>query len=428
MEALAVGAGMTAGAERGERQIGRAGMTNRIRLKIDWKEGEPVRKLGRSVKRLTRENGGGTKRARMTIWDTRAMGTKKGGACRGCRNDSPVVILVFLWVLFAFLTFASFLALFSFICNVSVCQSWSILAFPRIFARRSRRGALVRVWVRANRWTMRVSTKHGKRGSIISEGRRIRLREGDRSRGSGRFVNHRGGRALRDWSFGGFGSSGGRLSGLWTGSDRSWSMLRCSRTHNRIALTDELQVCSHGFFVQITVPGVFLPMRLISHAGVNMLAASSILASNPTQGISIYLRSRLRTVSLSWLVAWHSAGVTRLPGMTDFFSKCVLGISRSVEWRYDWLKCSIYELDAFFDLGRTYMVAVLTGPPPGAADATKVLYVRMRLDGYFEDGAIWSPGRISCPGIVEQLGLLVICTQHDECKCYHMEDALCASC
>ena len=51
MEALAVGAGMTARAERGERQIGRAGMTNRIRLKIDWKE--PVRRLGRNVDRLT---------------------------------------------------------------------------------------------------------------------------------------------------------------------------------------------------------------------------------------------------------------------------------------------------------------------------------------------------------------------------------------
>ena len=61
---------------------------------------------------------------------------------------------------------------------------------------------------------------------------------------------------------------------------------------------------------------------------------------------------------------------------------------------------SIYELDASFDSGRTYMVAVPSGPPPGAADAIKVLFVRVRVDGYFEDGAIWSPGRISCPGIV----------------------------
>ena len=37
---------------------------------------------------------------------------------------------------------------------------------------------------------------------------------------------------------------------------RGWPMVRCSGTHNRVALTDELQDCSHGFFVQITVTGV----------------------------------------------------------------------------------------------------------------------------------------------------------------------------
>ena len=85
---------------------------------------------------------------------------------------------------------------------------------------------------------------------------------------------------------------------------------------------------------------------------------------------------------------------------------------------------SVYELDASFDSDCTYMVAVPSGPPPGAVDATKVLFVRVRVDGYFEDGAIWSPDRITCPGIVEQLGLLVICTQHDECSCCHNGEAL----
>ena len=85
---------------------------------------------------------------------------------------------------------------------------------------------------------------------------------------------------------------------------------------------------------------------------------------------------------------------------------------------------SAYELDASFDSGRTYMVAVPCVLPPGAGEATKVLFVRVRVDGYFEDGAIWSPTRITCPGIVEQLGLLVICTQQDECKCYHNGEAL----
>ena len=45
---------------------------------------------------------------------------------------------------------------------------------------------------------------------------------------------------------------------------------------------------------------------------------------------------------------------------------------------------SVYELDASFDSGRTYMVAVPSVPPPGAADANKVLFVRVRVDGYFE--------------------------------------------
>ena len=58
------------------------------------------------------------------------------------------------------------------------------------------------------------------------------------------------------------------------------------------------------------------------------------------------------------------------------------------------------------------------GPPPVTADASKVLYVRVRVDGYYEDGAVWCPAMISCPAMVEQLGLLVICMLHGECSCY----------
>ena len=79
---------------------------------------------------------------------------------------------------------------------------------------------------------------------------------------------------------------------------------------------------------------------------------------------------------------------------------------------------SIYEVDACFDSGRTYMVAVPMCPPPVTADANKVLYVRVRVDGYYEDGAVWCPVMISCPGIVEQLGLLVICMHQGDCSCY----------
>ena len=58
---------------------------------------------------------------------------------------------------------------------------------------------------------------------------------------------------------------------------------------------------------------------------------------------------------------------------------------------------SIYELDACYDPGRSYMVAVPVGSPPVTSDASKVLYVRVRVDGYYEDGAVWCPAMISCP-------------------------------
>ena len=34
---------------------------------------------------------------------------------------------------------------------------------------------------------------------------------------------------------------------------RGWPIVRCVGTHNRVTLTDELQDCTHGFFVQITI-------------------------------------------------------------------------------------------------------------------------------------------------------------------------------
>ena len=50
---------------------------------------------------------------------------------------------------------------------------------------------------------------------------------------------------------------------------------------------------------------------------------------------------------------------------------------------------SAYELDASFDSGRTYMVAVPSVLPPGAGEPLK--FVRVRVDGHFEDGAIRVP-------------------------------------
>ena len=61
---------------------------------------------------------------------------------------------------------------------------------------------------------------------------------------------------------------------------------------------------------------------------------------------------------------------------------------------------SINDLDACYNPGRT------------------VLYVRVRVDGFFDEEAVWSPAMITCPALVEQLGLFVACQQRSHCRCY----------
>ena len=89
---------------------------------------------------------------------------------------------------------------------------------------------------------------------------------------------------------------------------------------------------------------------------------------------------------------------------------CILHV-----WR---IPSSINDLDACYDPGRTYMVAVPQGPPRITAEAVTVLYVRVRVDGFHEEGAVWCPAMISCPDMVEQLGLFIACMQRGLCVCY----------
>ena len=79
---------------------------------------------------------------------------------------------------------------------------------------------------------------------------------------------------------------------------------------------------------------------------------------------------------------------------------------------------SINDLDACYDPGRTYMVAAPAGPSRISAEAVTVLYVRVRVDGFFDEGAVWSPAMIACLAMVEQLGLFVACQQRGFCRCY----------
>ena len=43
---------------------------------------------------------------------------------------------------------------------------------------------------------------------------------------------------------------------------RGWPMVKCVGTHNRVTLTDELQDCTHGFFVQITIT-IAIPIHAV---------------------------------------------------------------------------------------------------------------------------------------------------------------------
>ncbi len=49
------------------------------------------------------------------------------------------------------------------------------------------------------------------------------------------------------------------------------------------------------------------------------------------------------------------------------------------------------------------MVAAPVGPSPISQDAVTVLYVRVRVDGFHDEGAVWCPAQITCPAMVEQL-------------------------
>ena len=201
---------------------------------------------------------------------------------------------------------------------------------------------------------------------------------------------------------------------------RGWPMVRCSGTHNRATLTDVLQDCSHGFFVQITIAGV-VPAhaldisRWCQHAG-RLLHIGFQSYTGDFHLFEVGVANGLTLLASSVAQCWGDLGTWHdwlLPEMrTRYLSQCGMEV-QLVE-----VHASIYEMDACFDSGRTYMVAVPMVPPPVTADAKKVLQVRVRVDGFYDDGAVGCPAMISCPGIVEQLGLLVICSHQGDCKCY----------
>ena len=64
------------------------------------------------------------------------------------------------------------------------------------------------------------------------------------------------------------------------------------------------------------------------------------------------------------------------------------------------------------------MVAAPERPPRSSKEAVAVLYVRVRVEGFYDEGAVWCPAAIACLTMIEQLGLFVACQQGGDCRCY----------
>ena len=64
------------------------------------------------------------------------------------------------------------------------------------------------------------------------------------------------------------------------------------------------------------------------------------------------------------------------------------------------------------------MVAAPERPPCSLEEAVAVLYVRVRVEGFYDEGAVWCPAAIACGAMIEQLGLFVACHQQGSCRRY----------
>ncbi len=182
-------------------------------------------------------------------------------------------------------------------------------------------------------------------------------------------------------------------------------MVRCMGTHNGIALTDELQDCAHGFFVQITVAGVIpahaLDITRWCHDAGRLLHLDFQAYTGDLHLFTVGVAHGLTLLASSVAQCWGDmdAWADWLPPEMRIRYLSL----RGRDFRLHEVHSSIYEMDACYDPGRTYMVAVPEGTPPVNAAVAKVLYVRLRVDGYNDEGVVWCPAIISCPEMVEQL-------------------------
>ena len=201
---------------------------------------------------------------------------------------------------------------------------------------------------------------------------------------------------------------------------RGWPLVRCVGTHNRVPLTDELQDCQHGFFVQITITRA-IPTHAVdvtrwcSEAGQLMHLDYQYYAGDSHQfwvGIAHGLTLLASSLAPCWgdRESWDEWLLMEL--RHRYLALCGLAVHLHA------VHSSIGDLDACYDPGRTYMVAAPERPPCSLEEAVAVLYVRVRVEGFYDEGAVWCPAAIACGAMIEQLGLFVACHQLGSCRCY----------
>ena len=201
---------------------------------------------------------------------------------------------------------------------------------------------------------------------------------------------------------------------------RGWPLVRCVGTHNRVPLTDELQDCRHGFFVQITITRA-IPTHAVdvtrwcSEAGQLMHLDYQYYAGDSHQfivGVAHGLTLLASCLAPCWgdRESWEEWLLMEL--RHRYLALCGLAVHLHA------VHASIGDLDACYDPGRTYMVAAPERPPCSLEEAVAVLYVRVRVEGFYDEGAVWCPAAIACRSMIEQLGLFVACQQQGSCRCY----------
>ena len=185
-------------------------------------------------------------------------------------------------------------------------------------------------------------------------------------------------------------------------------------------MTDELQDCHHGFFVQISITRA-IPTHAVdvtrwcSESGQLMHLDYQYYAGDSHQflvGVAHGVTLLASSLAPCWgdRESWDEWLLMEL--RHRYLALCGLAVHLYA------VHASIGDLDACYDPGRTYMVAAPERPPRISEEAVAVLYVRVRVDGFYDEGAVWCPAAIACFTMIEQLGLFVACQQRGDCRCY----------